>query len=132
MSWSYRSDRSDEVYANQPGPAVVAGDSQADSPGVAAGKTKVYAVDGAIDVRSHNAVLTKGSAAAMTLAAPTSDGIEIKIIAGSSFAHVVTATGLINDGLTGVPHNSVTTLAFLGSGAILVSYAGKWNLVARN
>jgi hypothetical protein len=93
----------------------------------------VYSADGAIAVtHSHMAIVTKGSAAAMTLAAPANDGIELIIMAGSAFAHVVTATDLIEDGVTGGAKDTYTTAAFIGSGATLVSYGGKWLLVSKN
>jgi hypothetical protein len=81
------------------------------------------AVDGAIAISSGVVWLTKGSAAAMTLAAPTAAqvGTEITIVAGSAFAHVVTATGLINNGTTGGPHNTFTTAAFKGSSITLIA-----------
>jgi hypothetical protein len=134
MAHSYRSDQSDAVYSDQPGPVVVAGTktSEGSVGGSADARVKVYSGDGAIDVRSHIAIITKGSAAAMTLAAPTSDGIDIKVSAGSAFAHVVTATGLLHDGVTGGAKNTYTTAAFVGSGAHLVSYNGKWHLMAKN
>jgi hypothetical protein len=134
MSWSYRSDRSDEVYGNVPGPVLVNGDTAAAPPSAPAdtNSVHVYSADGAIAVRSHTAVITKGSAAAMTLAAPTRDGVRIEIQAGSAFAHVVTATGLIQDGVTGGAKNTYTTAAFVGSGCTLVSYNGKWHLISKN
>lgn len=95
----------------------------------------VYSADGAIDPTfSHTAVLTKGSAAAMTLAAPTSgnNGTRIVVQAGSAFAHVVTATGLIQDGVTGGAKNTYTTAAFVGSGGTLEAYEGKWHLLSKN
>lgn len=95
----------------------------------------VYSADGAIDPTfSHTAIITKGSAAVMTLAAPTTgnNGTRITIQAGSAFAHVVTATGLIQDGVTGGAKNTYTTAAFVGSGAIFEAYEGKWHLLAKN
>lgn len=92
----------------------------------------VYSADGAIDATlTHVAMITKTSAAAMTLAAPAVDGIEIIIQAGSAFAHVVTATGLLQDGVTGGAKNAYTTAAFVGSGATFISYNGKWHLIAK-
>lgn len=95
----------------------------------------VYSADGAIDPTfSHTAIITKGSAAAMTLAAPAlgDNGTRIVIQAGSAFAHVTTATGLIQDGVTGGAKNTYTTAAFVGSGATLEAYAGKWHLLSKN
>jgi hypothetical protein len=65
--------------------------------------------------------LTKGSAAAITLAAPTAAqaGTQITIIAGSAYAHVVTATGLLNDGVTGGAKNTATFAAFVGASLTL-------------
>src|SRR5687767_5003186 len=77
----------------------------------------VYAADGAISVASQLAFLTKGSAGAYTLAAPTDadDGTTITITAGSDFAHVVTFTGsTLHDGTTG-GHLLWTSAAFKGS-----------------
>jgi membrane-bound inhibitor of C-type lysozyme len=57
---------------------------------------QVISGDGAITIKSGYVFLTKGSAAAITLAAPTAvtdDGKEICIIAASAQAHVVTVTG---------------------------------------
>jgi hypothetical protein len=134
MSWSYRADRIDEVYATVPGPALVNGDTTSNPPASAAAgnSVSVYATDGAIAVRSHTAVLTKGSAGAYTLAAPTVNGINIRVAAGTAFAHVVTATGLIDDGVTGGGKNTYTTAAFVGSGATFVSYNGHWLLMSKN
>lgn len=95
----------------------------------------VYSADGAIATTySHVAIITKGSAAAMTLAAPaTSDnGVVVRIFAGSAYAHVVTATDLIEDGVTGGAKDTYTTAAFVGSGASLMAYGGKWYLLNKN
>ena len=56
----------------------------------------VISGDGAIDVSISGPTvvhLTKGSAAAITIAAPTSQGIEREVISDSAFAHVITFTG---------------------------------------
>jgi hypothetical protein len=97
---------------------------------VANEKLAEYVADGAIAVESHTAVLTKGSAGAYTIAAPASDGIVIKVLAGTSFAHVITGTNLFWAGETGGPFNKFTTAAFIGSGGILVSWNGLWLVVA--
>jgi hypothetical protein len=89
-------------------------------------KSTVYTADGAIAVESGVAFLEKTSAAAMTLAAPTVDGIVIYIVAGTSFAHVVTGTNLFWAGETGGPFNKITTAAFVGSAATVVSRNGLW------
>ncbi len=89
-----------------------------------------YVADGAIAATSHTAVLTKGSAGAYTLAAPSRNGIRITITAGTSFAHVVTGTNLFWAGETGGPFNKITTAAFIGSSATVVSYNSLWNVVS--
>jgi hypothetical protein len=53
--------------------------------------------DGAITIQDGVVLLTKGTPAAITLAAPTTgthDGIRIDILAGTAQAHVVTVTGM--------------------------------------
>jgi hypothetical protein len=95
----------------------------------------VYAVDGAISkdpALLH--VLTKGSAGAYTLAAPTAaqEGMELIITAGSAFAHVVTATGLLDDGVTGGSKNTATFAAFVGATITLMAYNLKWIVVSKN
>ena len=131
MSWSYRSDRSDEVYTPNSGPTLVAGSPVTDSPGASGGSPKSYAVDGAIDIRTHTALLTKGSAGAYSVAAPTVDGTTLTIIAGSNFAHVVTFTG--STLLGGVAAKITwTSAAFIGSTLVVQSSGGKWVMISMN
>lgn len=94
-----------------------------------------YAADGAITkdpALLH--VLTKSSAGAYTLAAPTSaqEGMTLRIVAGSAQAHVVTATGLLDDGVTGGSKNTATFAAFIGSSLTLVAYNLKWIVLSKN
>lgn len=96
------------------------------------GILRVAATDGAIDPEAGDVVLTKGSAGAYTLAAPASDGFRLCITAGSAFAHVVTATDLIHDGVTGGAKDTATFGAFVGSSLDLLAYDGKWHVVAKN
>lgn len=96
------------------------------------GVQRVASADGAIALAAGTVVVTKtGSAAALTLAAPTAamNGYRISVVAATDFAHVVTATGLILDGTTGA-HNTGTTAAFTGSGFTLEAYNLKWYVVA--
>jgi hypothetical protein len=97
-------------------------------------KQTVYSADGAIDPTCGTAVLTKGSAAAMTLAAPTvaQNGLRLRIISSSAFAHVVTATNLLEDGVTGGAKDTATFAAFKGAGLDLEAYAGTWHIVGKN
>ncbi len=93
-------------------------------------KATAYAADGAITVESHVAFLSKTSAGAYTLAAPTVNGTTIRLVAATSFAHVVTGTNLFWAGETGGPFNKVTTAAFIGSAATVVAYEGLWLAVS--
>lgn len=90
--------------------------------------------DGAISIAQGTVILTKGSAAAITLAAPTAAqaGTTIAIVAQSAFAHVVTATGLIDDGVTGGSKNTWTSAAFVGSSLTLQAIALKWSVLSKN
>jgi hypothetical protein len=80
-------------------------------------------------------VLTKGSAAAITLGAPTAgrpeqgghDGFQIKFIAGSAWAHVVTAASLYN----GTAGKDVATFGgALGDCLALEAYNGIWYVIS--
>lgn len=94
-----------------------------------------YPVDAAIAIENHVALLTKGSAAAMTVAAPGAAGIgkRITIISGSNFAHVITFTGgTLGDGTTGL-NTTVTMTAFIGSAIVVVANtAGQWVVESQN
>jgi hypothetical protein len=97
--------------------------------------TTVQTADGAITTTSGLKVISKTSAAAMTLAAPTAgsdDGTQVVITAGTAYAHVVTATGLIHDGVTGGAKSAWTSAAFVGSSIHLIAYNAKWHVVSYN
>lgn len=93
-----------------------------------------YNADGAIGVAVGLATLTKGSAGAYTLAAPSEaqEGIELTIISQSAFAHVVTATNLIDDGVTGGAKDTMTFAAFVGASITLVALNQKWSVKSKN
>ena len=98
--------------------------------GVTEGVTTISG-DGAVTLASGTVVLTKGSAAAITVAAPSSqDGTKIRIISNSDYAHVVTFTGsTLLDGTTGA-NLTVTMTAFKGSAIEVVAVGTKWLLVS--
>lgn len=79
--------------------------------------------------------VTKGSAAALTLAVPGAAHIGRRIIitGGSDFAHVVTAASTsVHDGTTG-GHGTLTSPAFEGGTLTLRAVtAAKWNVEANN
>lgn len=72
-------------------------------------------------------MITLGSAAALTLAAPavgTDDGKVIEIFSTTAFAHVLTATGLLKTGASAV--NTATFAAVAGASLTLMAYNGLW------
>lgn len=88
--------------------------------------TKITA-SGAVPVVAGQNVITAGSAAALTLAAPTTpaqDGILMEIQSSTAFAHTLTATGLLQTGSASV--NVATFAAFAGAGLNLMAFNGKW------
>jgi hypothetical protein len=94
----------------------------------------VYTADGALSKNSGLKVLSKTSAIAATLAAPTAaeEGQQLIITNGTAFAHVVTATSLIHDGVTGGAKSTMTFGAFLGASIHLIAYNLLWHVVAKN
>lgn len=85
-------------------------------------------VSGAIPVISGAYRIVNATAGAYTLRAPTVDeeGTTLFITAGTAVAHVLTATGLLQNGITGGAKNTATTAAFIGSGITLVALNGQW------
>lgn len=97
---------------------------------------KTYATDSAITFTEglNVAKLTKGSAGAYTLAAPTAiqEGTRLLLLCQSAFAHVVTATDLLDDGVTGGAKDTATFGAFVGSSLDLIAINLKWHVVGKN
>ena len=92
------------------------------------GEFAAYAADGAIALRSHTAIITKGTAAALTLAVPTAtthDGVIINVISTTAAAHTVTATTVGFN--AGDAASDVGTFgAAIGNGFSFVAYQGEW------
>ena len=88
--------------------------------------------DGAVALVQGVVVVTKGSAAALTLAAPTAaqNGLTLTVTSATAFAHTLTATGLIEDGVTGGAKNAGTFAAFAGATIVLMAYNLKWHTVS--
>jgi hypothetical protein len=89
----------------------------------------------AIPIRRGFVVLAKvgGGIVTATLAAPLAplqDGTPLHITSGSADAHVVTAAGLIQDGVTGGPKDTFTFAAFKGASASLIAYGGFWHVLS--
>jgi hypothetical protein len=88
------------------------------------GATK-YTAAGAIAIAPGKAVLQAGSAAAMTLAAPTAgthDGLELTIVALDAFAYTVTTP---SNGINGSKHIATWTAA-AGNALKLTAWNGVW------
>ena len=98
------------------------------------GAQTAYASDGAIAIANGTALLTKGSAGAYTLAAPTAAqaGTRLRIISQTAYAHVITATDLIDDGVTGGAKDTATFAAFAGAAIELEAVNLKWAVVGKN
>ena len=92
-----------------------------------------YTSNGAITIQSGTALIGKSSAAAMTIAAPSTpaqDGTLLRIISSTNFAHVITFTGAtLYDGTTGA-NTTVTMTAFIGSALEVLANNGTWLLVS--
>lgn len=91
---------------------------------------EVASTDGAISIPDRGkkfVFVTKGSAAALTLAAPSTaqNGVEIDIISTTAFAHTITAATIgFNDG--GTASDVCTFSAAKGNRLCVVAYAGDW------
>lgn len=98
------------------------------------GAPVALAGDGAIDPNtSATYVITKGSAAALTLAAPTnpgSDGVTIVVTSNTAFAHTITTATLLDTGTALT--TSVVFAAFAGASVTLMAWAGRWKIISSN
>jgi hypothetical protein len=90
--------------------------------------------DGAIPVPTGTAVINinKGSAAALTLGAPSlaSNGVTATVTAQTAFAHVVVATALYADGSGTSPKTTATFSGTKGATMLLVAENGLWNVMS--
>jgi len=76
-------------------------------------------------------VITKtGALAALTLAAPSQDGLNLVVTSNTAYAHTITATGLMQTGTATV--NLATFAAYAGASIHFISYGGKWNVLSLN
>jgi hypothetical protein len=84
--------------------------------------------DGAISIKEGVVIITKGSAAALTLAAPVAfadDGKRLVIVSAGAFAHTVTQTTPgFNGGGTG--SDVGTFAAAIGNAMVLIAHNGVW------
>lgn len=93
--------------------------------------TDTVGADGTYTVPPNDATvyLMKATALALTLPAPSKleNGRRLKFVNGTAAAHVITATGLIHDGVTGGAKNTLTFGAFLGACVEVVAKDGFWH-----
>lgn len=85
------------------------------------------------DMKDQTIYLTKATAlATTTLAAPTQaqNGLKLVITSQTAAAHVITATSLLGDAVTGSPHTTATFAAFIGASLSLMASDGIWNVTA--
>lgn len=118
--WSFRPDRRDDVQAaGTRGPAYVP-------------YQPTTSTTGAILPTSGFVVLS-GATTARTLAAPTEDGQVLEITSATATVFVITATSLIQDGVTGGAKTTMTfTGGFVGSSIKLRAYNGTWYVICKN
>lgn len=97
-----------------------------------AGTIQAITGDGAITIQNATVVASKGSAAALTLAAPTAgthDGIQVRVVAISAQAHVITGSvdGFNAKGASG----TATFGGAIGDSVTFVAYNGHWYSLAK-
>lgn len=108
--------------------ADVTGNLTGNVVGVVQETVTLAAADGAISVKQGVVVITKATAAALTLAAPTAttdDGKVLRIVSSTAAAHTVTQTTPGFNG--GTTTSDVATYgAAIGNAMELVAYNGVW------
>lgn len=89
---------------------------------------------GAVPIADGVVVITKAGVAALTLAAPTAaqDRTIMRFVSQTANAHTLTATGLIQDGVTGGAKNLGTFAAFAGASLTLIALDLEWHVLAKN
>lgn len=76
--------------------------------------------------------ITKATAAAIVLVAPSKaqDGLTLVFTSLTAAAHVITATTLLGDAVSGSPHTTATFAAFIGATLTLKAENGIYNVVS--
>lgn len=87
---------------------------------------QVVAADGAITIKSGVVFITKGTAAAITLASPTTadNGKQLTIISTTAAAHTVTYTAGFGGGTTA--RDVATFGGAINDSFVIVAYNGVW------
>lgn len=88
--------------------------------------------DGAITIQTGTVFLSKGSAAAITLAAPSSqNGTRITVVSLTDFAHVITVTGGLWDG-TATENVTATFAVVKGASITMIANGTAWYVESLN
>lgn len=88
---------------------------------------EIESANGAIGIKQGTALITKSSAAALTLVAPTAgadDGKTLRVLAATAYAHTVTTPA---DAINGA--DDTVTFAAVGDFVDLVARSGVWYAV---
>ncbi len=92
-------------------------------------RLQLASANAAITIRNAVVMITKGSACALTLAAPSTaqNGTEIIIISASAYAHTVTTpSAIMHWGDSGGADDVGTFAAYKGARLHLKAFAGEW------
>lgn len=76
--------------------------------------------------------VSKATAAAIVLVAPSKaqDGLTLVFTSTTAAAHVITATTLLADAVSGSPHTTATFAAFIGASITLKAENGLYNVIS--
>ena len=83
-------------------------------------------------LQTRNFAITKATACLFTFVAPSEaqNGLVVVITSLTAAAHVLTATSLLGDAVSGSPHTTGTFAAFIGTTLTLQAQNGIWNVVS--
>lgn len=86
---------------------------------------QVVSADGAITIPNGVVIITKGTAAAITIDNPPAEGVhQLKIVSTTAAAHTVTYTAGFGGGTTS--RDVATFGGAISDGMVLIGYGGVW------
>lgn len=86
---------------------------------------QVLSGDGAITIANGTVILTKGSAAAITIDNPPTEGVhELRIVSTTAQAHTLDYTAGFGGGTTA--RDRATWGGAISDGMVIIGYAGTW------
>ncbi len=76
--------------------------------------------------------ILKATAAAIVLVAPSKaqDALRLTFTSLTAAAHVITATSLLGDAVSGSPHTTATFAAYIGATLVVEARNGLWNVIS--